>query len=121
MAKKRSKRATPILRAVTAERAHRLSRMLQLLDKGSQTRATLIRHLRLDVRGFYRDLEVLRQAGVAIELRKGKYHLRDTIAAARERLPFPDPLLTVGEVVQLARGRSAAHKRLQRLLKERLG
>jgi predicted DNA-binding transcriptional regulator YafY len=118
MAKKRSKRATPILRAVTAERAHRLSRMLQLLDKGSQTRATLIRHLRLDVRGFYRDLELLRAAGIAVTLRDRRYTLDEDVDEAIARLPFPDPHLTLGEARQLAKGRTAAHRKLQAQVRE---
>src|SRR5436190_1640700 len=103
--------ATEARASVTPDRFARLYLLLTVLAKSPQPRAALAKRLKLDVRGFYRDLEVLRLAGVSIELSKGKYYLRDTITAARERLPFPDPLLTVGEVTQLARGSGAAHKR----------
>lgn len=118
MAKKRSPRATPALRAVTAERARRLCRMLQLLDGGPQTRAGLTRHLRLDVRGFYRDLELLRSAGIAVTLRDRRYTLDEDVDDAIARLPFPDPHLTLGEARQLAKGRTAAHRKLQAQIRE---
>src|SRR5262245_27003202 len=75
MAKKRSPRVSPALKAVTDERARRLARLLQLLGAGPQTRAALTRHLRLDVRGFYRDLELLRAAGIAVTLENRRYVL----------------------------------------------
>jgi predicted DNA-binding transcriptional regulator YafY len=118
MAKKRSSRATPPLRAVTAERAHRLCRLLQLLDGGPQTRAGLTQKLRLDVRGFYRDLELLRSAGIAVALRDRRYTLDEDVDAAIARLPFPDPHLTLGEAQQLAKGRTAVHRKLQAQIKE---
>ncbi len=118
MAKKRSPRAAPALRAVTAERAHRLCRMLQLLDAGPQTRGTLTQKLRLDVRGFYRDLELLRSAGIAVTLRDRRYTLDEDVDEAIARLPFPDPHLTLGEARQLAKGRSAAHRKLQAQIRE---
>ena len=113
MAKKRSPRVTPALRAVTAERAHRLCRMLQLLDGGPQTRAGLTQKLRLDVRGFYRDLELLRDAGIAVTLQDRRYTLEEPAAQAIDRLPFPDPHLTLGQARQIAKGRTAAHRKLQ--------
>jgi hypothetical protein len=113
MAKKRSKRAGPALKAVTAERARRLYRLLQLLGTGPQTRAALTRHLRLDVRGFYRDLELLRDAGIGVSLDNRRYTLQDTPVRAIPRLPFPDPRLTLGEAQQLARGRTLAHRKLK--------
>ena len=59
------KRAKPLeSKPVTADRAARLYRLLQLLSRGPQPRATLIRRLRLNIRGFYRDLDLLRKAGV---------------------------------------------------------
>ena len=113
MAKKRSKRASPALKAVTAERARRLYRLLQLLGTGPQTRAALTRHLRLDVRGFYRDLELLREAGIVVLLENRRYTLQDKVDRAISRLPFPDPRLTLGEAQQLAKGRTQAHRKLK--------
>jgi predicted DNA-binding transcriptional regulator YafY len=113
MAKKPSAAARA---SVTPERAGRLFRLLTLLSAGPQSRKTLTRKLRLGVRGFYRDLEVLREVQIEVALENGKYLLREDPTLVIERLPFPDPLLTLGEARQLARGRSAAHQRIRRQL-----
>ncbi len=112
MARKRSTAAPPAA-AVTPERAARLHRLLRLLAAGPQKRETLTRRLKLDVRGFYRDLVVLREAGIAVSLEKGRYRLDEDADEAIARLPFPDPHLTLGEAIQLARGRSKAHRKLK--------
>jgi predicted DNA-binding transcriptional regulator YafY len=103
---------------VTAERSRRLFRLLKLLSAGPQSRAGLVRRLRLGVRGFYRDLEVLRSVNILIQLSKGKYFLEEEADKAIDRLPFPDPLLSLGEARQLAKGRGAANKRLRELLEQ---
>jgi helix-turn-helix protein len=100
-------------RSVSAERAARLYRLLHLLGTGPQTRAALARRLRLDVRGFYRDLEVLRAAGIVVPLRNRRYTLEGSVASATGHLPFPDPRLTLGEAAQLAKGRTSAHRKLK--------
>ena len=112
MAKKKVA-STPTPAAVSLERATRLFRLLNLLGKGPQTRAVLTRKLRLGIRGFYRDFEVLRAAGIIVKLSDGRYQLLDEVTEAIERLPFPDPGLTLGEARQLAKGRSRAHKRIR--------
>jgi predicted DNA-binding transcriptional regulator YafY len=99
--------------AVTAQRAARLCKLLRLLGSGPQTRPALARRLRLDVRGFYRDLDLLRKAGIEVIPEDGRYRLAESAAAAIARLPFPDPHLTLGEAMQLARGRTAAHRKLK--------
>jgi hypothetical protein len=113
MAKKR-KPSPPAARSVTANRAARLCRLLALLAKGPQTRAALTRGLKVGVRDFYRDLVVVQQVGIDVALRQGRYTLNEPLAPAVERLPFPDPGLTLGEARQLARGRTQAHRRLKR-------
>ena len=113
MAKKGKKAASRPAHAVSAERAERLYRLLQLLGTGPQSRASVTRRLRLDVRGFYRDLKLLRAAGIAVPLRNQRYTLEESVAAATSRLPFPDPHLTLGEAVQLAKGRTLAHRKLK--------
>jgi hypothetical protein len=111
---KQGKQTSPLLsRTVSAERAERLYRLLQLLGSGPQTRAGITRRLRLDVRGFYRDLELLRSAGIVVPLRNRRYTLEGSLAAAKSRLPFPDPHLTLGEARQLAKGRTPAHRKLK--------
>lgn len=101
---------------MTEERAIRLHRLLQLLGAGPQTRAALSRRLGLDVRGFYRDLELLRAADIRLRFVDRRYVLEEPLAAAVARLPFPDPHLNLGEAVLLARGRSEVHRKLKRLL-----
>ena len=102
--------------AVTSDRAERLYRLLLLFGEGAQTRAKILRHLGLNIRGFYRDLEALRAVGVEVEQVNGHYVLNDPLPDAVERLPFPDPCLTVGDARRLARGSSRAHQKI----KERL-
>lgn len=102
--------------AVTAKRAPRLYRLLKLLGKGPQTRARLIKQLSLDIRSFYRDLNLLRDAGIVVQLEGHRYALQGDVADAVARLPFPDPLLNLAEAQQLARGRTSAHKRLKHLI-----
>jgi hypothetical protein len=115
MARKKSAAARP---SVTPERAGRLFRLLTLLAVGPQSRTTLTRRLRLGVRGFYRDLEVLRRVGIHVDLTNGKYMLVEDAVQAIERLPFPDPGLTLGEARQLARGRLEVHKRIRAQLEK---
>jgi predicted DNA-binding transcriptional regulator YafY len=104
--------------ALTAERFQRLHRLLRRLAEGPQTRDALAEYLALDVRGFYRDLEVLRLSGITVHLERGRYRLGPSLDVARSRLPLPDPLLTFGDAQALAVGNSAAHRRLRALLKQ---
>jgi hypothetical protein len=113
MARKRTTRAKFVSRTVTAERAARLYRLLKLLGRQSQTRTALVRKLHLDVRGFYRDLELLRAAGISVPLTNRRYGLTEPVKAATARLPFPDPHLVLDEAVQLAQGRTQAHRKLR--------
>jgi predicted DNA-binding transcriptional regulator YafY len=115
MATKKISKGTPAA-PVTAERANRLYRLLHLLGKKAQTRDFLAKQLRLGVRGFYRDLESLRTAAIDITVKDGCYLLNGKLADAVAKLPFPDPGLTLGEAQQLARGRSAAHRKLKQQL-----
>jgi hypothetical protein len=107
------KQAAVASQNITHERAARLVALVRLLGRGPKTRSGLIRALRLNIRGFYRDFEVLRAAGVSVALVKNQYVLEDQLAEALERLPFPDPGLTLGEARQLARGRTRAHQKLR--------
>lgn len=115
----RKKKAEPAeFSSVTADRAARLFRLLRLLGEAPQSRANLLRRLDLNIRGFYRDLEALRTAGITVHLESGRYSVAEEIDEAIERLPFPDPGLTIGEARQLARGRSRGHKKIQQHLKD---
>src|SRR4051794_18312253 len=118
MAKKPTSRARPAARAPNGERAAvspdrfaRLCRLLRALAGGPHSRAQLARRLRLDVRGFYRDLELVRSAGISVSVSGGRYALGVGLEEALDRLPFPDPRLTLGEALALARGRTQAPRR----------
>jgi hypothetical protein len=100
-------------KSITPERATRLYRLVQLVASRPCTRDTLTRRLGLDVRAFYRDLDLLRGHGIALLLHNGRYALEGQLNKAVARLPFPDPCLTLGEIVQLAKGRTAAHRKLR--------
>jgi predicted DNA-binding transcriptional regulator YafY len=121
MAKKPSKSSSSSLITVTPERAARLYRLLKLVGAKPQTREVLKRRLSLDLRGFYRDLELLRAAGINLSLIEGHYMLQGSLHTVIARLPFPDPRLTLSEAVQLAKGRSAAHRKLKKQLMQILG
>lgn len=99
--------------AVTTERAARLYHLVKLLGAGPQTRAALTRRLRLNVRGFYRDLDLLRQHGLHLPMKDRRYTLEENVEDALARLPLPDPQLTLGEALVLARGNSRAHRKLK--------
>jgi hypothetical protein len=115
MAKKRASRPAPAV-AITADRFTRLFRLLHLLGGGPQPRATLLRRLRVDVRGFYRDLELLRQAGIEVTLQEQRYALAGGLATALALLPYPDPHLTYADVLQLTRGKGPAAQKLRQHL-----
>jgi predicted DNA-binding transcriptional regulator YafY len=115
-----SSRKTPVVTAssVSLERAARLYRLVEYLGEGARTRSQILTKLKIDIRTFYRDLELLRVCHVDVSLDNRKYSL---VAPAREALlalPFPDPTLTLGEAQQLAKGRSKIHQKLRDLLKQ---
>ena len=100
--------------SLTSLRAARLYRLLTLLRAAPQTRAALLRRLKLDVRGFYRDLESLRALGIEVTAGDDtKYALVGEVDDALARLPFPDPGLNVRDALQLAVGSTAAHRKLK--------
>lgn len=113
-------RRSPVLSppAVTTERAARLCRLLRLLAPRGQTRASLLKRLRIDIRGFYRDLQLLREVGIIVELEERKYTLKGEAEEMILHLPFPDPHFTLGEAAQLAKGRTVLHRKLRTLLNE---
>lgn len=99
---------------VTGPRAARLYRLLTQIADAPRTRPALLRRLRVDQRGFYRDLEMLREMGIGVESDGERYKLVGTLNEALTRLPFPDPGLSLREAVQLAKaGRTEAHRKLQ--------
>jgi predicted DNA-binding transcriptional regulator YafY len=113
MVKAQRQRGRPVARSVTAARVARLYRLIKLLATGPQSRPAVLRRLGINQRGFYRDIELLRAAGIRVTPREGRYRLEQGFTTAVERLPFPDPRLTLGEAQRLARGTTAAHRALK--------
>jgi predicted DNA-binding transcriptional regulator YafY len=100
--------------SLTPSRAARLYKLLTLLADGSQTRTALLRKLKLDVRGFYRDLEALRGLEIEVTSADGtRYTLAGGLDEALGRLPFPDPGLNLWDALQLANGTTTAHRKLR--------
>jgi predicted DNA-binding transcriptional regulator YafY len=89
-----------------------------MVAERGQTRAAILKRLHLDVRGFYRDLQLLREVGISVGLSRGKYALEGALDEMVSRLPFPDPHLTLGEAEVLAKGRTAVHRRIKGQLKD---
>ncbi|WP_439620638.1 hypothetical protein [Gemmata sp.] len=107
---------------LTNQRAARLYRLLTLLGDGPQTRPQLLRRLKLDVRGFYRDLEALRDLGVEVATGEdNRYALAGGLDDALAKLPFPDPGLNFRDVQQLAKGDTTAHRKLKKRISTFLG
>ena len=99
---------------LTPLRAARLYRLLTLLGHGPQTRAALLRRLKIDVRGFYRDVEALRTLGIEVAAGDDtKYTLTGELDGALAKLPFPDPGLNVRDALELAKGSTSAHRKLK--------
>src|SRR5262249_30675546 len=98
MVKRRVKRDAGRHRTVTQDRCRRLARLIQLLGNGPRDRPSLLKALRLELRGFYRDLDFVRDAGIPITVNQHRYQLKVPAREAIRMIPFPDPGLTLGEV-----------------------
>jgi len=118
MARSRSHELAPTL---TAPRAARLYRMLSFMENTERTRAAILKHLKVDVRGFYRDLELLRTLGVVIDSNGERYKFTGKLDDALKTLPFPDPGLSLRDALQLANGRTDAHRKLKSRIDTFLG
>jgi len=101
---------------ITLQRAARLHRMVRFLAEGSRTRSAILSYLRIGLRTFYRELDLLKKCAVRVRLKTKLYHLVPTAAEAEGRLPFPDPQLSFAEMAELAQCPCAAGKRLADLL-----
>jgi biotin operon repressor len=106
---------------ITTERAARLYRLLTILSDGPQRREALLKKLKLNERGFYRELELLRARGISVDPADNKYHLVGDLDTALAKLPVPDLKLNVREALTLAKGPTSAHRKLQSQLNHLLG
>ena len=108
------KKQAPAAVALTPPRAARLYKLLVYLTPNTRTRPAILHKLKVDTRGFYRDVEALRRLGIVVALDdKGRYELAGSLDNALTRFPFPDPGLNVREALQLVNGTSAAHRKLR--------
>jgi hypothetical protein len=73
--------------------------------------------MRIGLRTFYRELELLKRCGVKVRFKTKLYILVSTAEQAEGRLPFPDPQLSFAEMAELARCDCGAGRRLAELLK----
>lgn len=109
------KTATPAIR-ITSERAGRLHRLLKSLADGPLSRISMLKKLKVGMRTFYRDLDLLRECGIVVNVESKGYVLEGSMNDALTCLPFPDPELTFGDAVSLAKGRTAAHAKLRQMI-----
>jgi hypothetical protein len=87
-----------------------------LLADHPRSREAVLGELRIGLRTFYRELELLKRCGVKIQHRNKAYTLLATAAQAEGRLPFPDPQLSFAEMQELSQCPGNAGKRLAELL-----
>ena len=103
---------------ITLPRAARLHRLVRFLAEAPRNRMAVLTELRIGVRTFYREWELLRRCGVKLRQRSKLYSLLTTAEQAEGRLPFPDPQLSFAEMAELAQCDCAAGRRLGALLAE---
>jgi len=86
------------------------------LAETPRNRASILSDLRIGLRTFYREMELLKRCGVKVRHRTKQYLLLATAEQAEGRLPFPDPELSFAEMAELARCDCPAGARLAALL-----
>lgn len=101
---------------ITLQRAARLHRLVTFLAGVPRPRADVLAHLRIGLRTFYRELDLLKKCGVKVKHRAKLYHLLATAEEGEGRLPFPDPQLSFAEMAELSRCDCPAGRRLAELL-----
>jgi hypothetical protein len=117
MSRSSSRRRRPSVR-ITLPRAARLHRLVRFLAEAPRERLAILSELRIGLRTFYREWELLTRCGVKVRQRSKLYFLGATAEQAEGRLPCPDPQLSFGEVAELAECDCAAGRRLAALLAE---
>ena len=117
MSSSSSRRRRPSIH-ITLQRAARLHRLVRFLAEAPRDRMAVLSELRIGVRTFYREWELLRRCGVKVRQRSRLYSLLTTAEQAEGRLPFPDPQLSFAEMAELVQCDCAAGRRLGALLAE---
>ena len=115
MSRSSSRRRRPSIH-ITLQRAARLHRLVRLLAEAPRNRMSVLSELRIGVRTFYREWELLRRCGVRVRQRSRLYSLLTTAEQAEGRLPFPDPQLSFAEMAELAQCDCPTGRRLADLL-----
>ncbi len=90
--------------------------MVAFLSSSPRNRTEILSDLRIGLRTFYRELELLKRCGVKVRHKAKLYHLLATADEAEGRLPFPDPQLSFAEMAELSRCDCPAGRRLAALL-----
>jgi predicted DNA-binding transcriptional regulator YafY len=98
------------------QRAARLHRLVRFLAEAPRHRSAILSELRIGLRTFYRELELLKRCGVKVRFRSKLYVLSATVEQAEGQLPFPDPQLSFAEMAELAQCDCPAGRRLAALL-----
>ena len=101
---------------ISLQRAARLHRLVRFLTVSPRARSAILSALRVGLRTFYRELELLKKCGVKVRYRQKMYHLLPSAAEALGRLPFPDPQLSFAEMAELAACNCPAGRRLGEML-----
>ena len=117
MSRSSSRRRRPSIH-ITLQRAARLHRLVRFLAEAPRDRMAVLSELRIGVRTFYRESELLRRCGVKVRQRSRLYSLLTTAELAEGSLPFPDPQLSFAEMAELVQCDCAAGRRLGALLAE---
>ena len=117
MSSSSSRRRHPSVQ-ITLQRAARLHRLVRLLAEVPRNRMAVLSELRIGLRTFYRELELLKRCGIKVRQRSKLYSLSATAEQAEGHLPFPDPQLSFAEMAELAQCDCAAGRRLGALLAE---
>ena len=110
-----SRRRRPSVQ-ITLQRAARLHRLVRLLAEAPWNRMAILSELRIGLRTFYRELELLKRCGVKVRQRSKLYSLSATAEQAEGQLPFPDPELSFAEMAELAQCDCPTGRRLADLL-----
>src|ERR1700679_3944160 len=101
---------------ITLPRVSRLHRLVRFLAEKPRARSAILSDLRIGLRTFYRELDLLNRCGVKVAHKLKLYHLLPTAAEAEGRWPFPDPQLSFAEMADLSLCPCPAGARLAELL-----
>ena len=103
---------------ITTQRCSRIYKLLLLMAKNRSKRSAILKKLKIGSRTFYRDLDLLRECGLNIDLNDHGYRLKNSIDDSLQCLPFPDPHFTFHDAVVLSKGRSKSHQKLKQQIEQ---